>query len=228
MLRRESWLGYEVVGALRPPTDREETRLRHPASSAAPRTPPWSSTTPGRHRLRRRWRDRLRGPMRELAWELEQHDVQVVVAPTSPTSPASGSGSARSAGLPLMHIDPPRAAAARGASASSTSSAPRRSCWRSRPLLALRRAADQAARRRPGPVPPDPGRPRRRGVRLPQVPHHGASTPRPGRRAPGRGRRERAALQDEGRPADHQARPVAAPLLGRRAAPAVQRAPSAT
>ena len=83
VLRRETWLGYDIVGAVtaraaqpgrgpaRPPGPRRDRR-HHRARERAPR--PTSSSSPAA-------RPRSASRMRELVWELEQHDVQVVVAP---------------------------------------------------------------------------------------------------------------------------------------------------
>jgi exopolysaccharide biosynthesis polyprenyl glycosylphosphotransferase len=109
VLRRESWLGYEVVGALVPGG-----------------TP--GGATPGGVAVLGDLADTLRHAsdddldvvfltsgsgsaltVRRLVWALEGHDVQVVVAP-SVTDVSSDRIRVRPVGgLPLMHLEPPRA-----------------------------------------------------------------------------------------------------------------------
>ncbi len=101
VLRRETQLGYRVAGALTPSgTAGDETPLRPPDRRPERRG--------GRHRpvsrCRRRVLRRTAGvasarEMRQIAWDLEDDDVQVDRRPAaSPTSPASGSGFVRSVG----------------------------------------------------------------------------------------------------------------------------------
>jgi exopolysaccharide biosynthesis polyprenyl glycosylphosphotransferase len=113
VLSRETWLGYHVVGALTPEGD---TAIR----------------TPGGLQVRGTPRDVARAcaaigadtffvtggafdgaaEMRKAVWDLEQQAVQVVVAP-SVTDVASERVRIRPVGgLPLVHLDPPRSAAA--------------------------------------------------------------------------------------------------------------------
>jgi exopolysaccharide biosynthesis polyprenyl glycosylphosphotransferase len=110
VLRRESWLGYHVVGALTPAhypdpetrrgipvlgnsddvisaVDEAEADIVFFASGAL-----GSSTQ-----------------MRRIVWDLEHLAVQVIVAPSVTDVSADRIRVRPVAGLPLMHIDPPRA-----------------------------------------------------------------------------------------------------------------------
>jgi exopolysaccharide biosynthesis polyprenyl glycosylphosphotransferase len=109
VLRRESWLGYHVVGALTPARD-----LNNVTSSGIQVIGSCEEAT-----------SVVKGSdidiiffaggalssanqLRRIAWDLEQQDVQVVVAP-SVTDVAGERVRVRPVGgLPLMHIDPPR------------------------------------------------------------------------------------------------------------------------
>jgi exopolysaccharide biosynthesis polyprenyl glycosylphosphotransferase len=109
VLRREKWLGYDVVGALVPSWDgSSETSAGVPVIG-----------TPD---------ELLRAvdlaeadvifiaggaldssiQLRRIAWELEDHDVQVVVAPSVTDISAERVKVRPVGGLPLMHIDKPR------------------------------------------------------------------------------------------------------------------------
>ena len=141
-------------------------------------------------------------------------------------------------------VDPPGrgpAAAARGAadaSAAAACSSRRCSTGSSAPslllvlaplLLAAIAVAVRVDQPRAGAVPPGAGRRRRPAVHDAQVPLDGGGRRGPpARRSPRLERRQRPAVQDARGPAGHPGRRGAAPLLARRAAPAVQRAARAT
>ena len=110
VLARESWLGYRVIGALTPAHHREPTTrggipvlgdsneatsavLQHEADVVFFAGGALASAT----------------QMRRIAWDLEHHDVQVVVAPSVTDVSAERVRIRPVGGLPLMHIDPPRA-----------------------------------------------------------------------------------------------------------------------
>ena len=97
--------------------------------------------------------------LRELAWELEQHGVQVIVAP-SVTDVSSERVRVRPVGgLPLMHIDPPTLGQrdpARQAPLRHRRSR-RCCCVLGCPLLLASAIAIKIARPWPDPVPPDAG-----------------------------------------------------------------------
>ncbi|MCD4527409.1 sugar transferase [Nocardioides sp. cx-173] len=110
VLRRETWLGYQVIGALTPAhyLDEETRRgipvlgnsddatsavLEHEADIVFFASGALGSST----------------QMRRIAWDLEHKDVQVVVAPSVMDVSAERVRIRPVGGLPLMHIDPPRA-----------------------------------------------------------------------------------------------------------------------
>jgi exopolysaccharide biosynthesis polyprenyl glycosylphosphotransferase len=108
VLRKESWLGYRVLGALVPGATHEET----PGG-----TPVLGPTAEVLQVLQDTGADvifvaggALDEPdqMRDLVYDLEQRDVHVVVTP-SVTDVSSDRVRVRPvAGLPLIHVDPPR------------------------------------------------------------------------------------------------------------------------
>jgi exopolysaccharide biosynthesis polyprenyl glycosylphosphotransferase len=109
VLKRESWLGYHVVGALTPARD-----LNNVTSSGIPVIGSCEEATSvvngsdidviffaggalsSANQLRR------------IAWDLEQQAVQVVVAPSVTDVSGERVRVRPVGGLPLMHIDPPR------------------------------------------------------------------------------------------------------------------------
>ena len=93
------------------------------------------------------------------------------------------------------------------------------------PAAAGLRARDQAHLARPGHLPLDAARDRRRAVRVLQVPHDVPRRRRPPAGAGGAQRGLGRAVQDPRRPARDAGRAPAAALLDRRAAPALQRHP---
>ncbi len=110
VLRRESWLGYRVVGALLPAESRGSAQV--PVLGTPEQL---LDVVAGTHAdivfLAGGALDSS-AQMRRIAWDLEGHDVQVVVAP-SVSDVADDRIRVRGAGgLPLMHIDQPRTAAA--------------------------------------------------------------------------------------------------------------------
>lgn len=110
VLRRESWLGYQVVGAITPATDYRET------TASGIRV--WGNTDDVA------WvADTLKADtvfvaagafatsahMRQAVWDLEEHNVQVVVAPKVTDVSSERVRVRPVGGLPLVHLDPPRA-----------------------------------------------------------------------------------------------------------------------
>ena len=108
VLSRESWLGYHVVGAVTPMTDvREETATGVPVvgnvdevSSIAPHLNAdvvffaGGAIESGRQ-------------LRRHGWELAEHGVHVVVAPSVTDVSRERVRIRPVGGLPLMHLDPP-------------------------------------------------------------------------------------------------------------------------
>jgi exopolysaccharide biosynthesis polyprenyl glycosylphosphotransferase len=108
VLSRETWLGYHILGALTPSTDvQEETSAGVPvvgnadeASSLAPRVNAdvvffaGGAIDSGKQ-------------LRRAVWDLTEHGVQVVVAPSVTDVSRERVKIRPVGGLPLMHIDPP-------------------------------------------------------------------------------------------------------------------------
>lgn len=108
VLRRESWLGYQVVGCLTPPYDlTEETRLGVPVLGNSDDATSVVLESGADVIFFAGGALGSANQMRKVVWDLEHHDVQVVVAP-SVTDISSERVRVRPVGgLPLMHIDPP-------------------------------------------------------------------------------------------------------------------------
>ncbi|GCD90680.1 sugar transferase [Nocardioides sp. LS1] len=110
VLRREPWLGYHVVGALTPAYDlSEETKSGIPVLG---------HTDEATEVVKEAGVDVIffagggvgsASQMRKFVWEVEQHDVQVVVAPSVTDISSERIRVRPVGGLPLMHIDPPTA-----------------------------------------------------------------------------------------------------------------------
>lgn len=108
VLRRETWLGYEVVGALTPEYDlAEETTSGVPVLG---------NTTDATHLVAVARADVIffaggsvgaSSQFRHSLWELERHDVRVVVAPSVTDISGERIKIRPVAGLPLIHVDPP-------------------------------------------------------------------------------------------------------------------------
>ena len=108
VLRRESWLGYHVIGAATPPSDeREETPAGIPVLGSTDEVTSLVMSTGADAIFFAGGSTGTGARMRQAVWDLEQHHVQVVVAP-SVTDISSERVKVRPVGgLPLMHIDPP-------------------------------------------------------------------------------------------------------------------------
>ena len=109
VLRRETWLGYQVVGALTPDSDRRvETPSGIPIIGGTDDIT-WSVITARANLLFfAGGAVESASELRRIAWALEKEDVQVVVAP-SVTEVSGGRVAFRPVGgLPLIHVDPPR------------------------------------------------------------------------------------------------------------------------
>ena len=108
VLRREAWLGYDVIGAVTPPDDQ---RHHTPSGIAV-----LGHTTDISAVVVETEADVVffaggsvgsGAKMRQAVWDLEQHHVQVVVAPSVTDISRERVKVRPVGGLPLMHIDPP-------------------------------------------------------------------------------------------------------------------------
>lgn len=108
VLRRETWLGYEVIGALTPEYDLAE--------ETASGVPVLGNTTDATQLVGTARADVIffaggsvgaSSQFRNSLWELERHDVQVVIAPSVTDISGERINIRPVAGLPLIHIDPP-------------------------------------------------------------------------------------------------------------------------
>ena len=113
VLRRETWLGYDVVGALTPEvTDRPTTHSGVPLLGSSDSVGQVALEVEADVIFLAGGAFDSATQMRRLAWELEHEDVQVVIAP-SVTDVASERVSVRPVGgLPLIHLENPRSEAA--------------------------------------------------------------------------------------------------------------------
>jgi len=109
VLRREPWLGYQVDGALVPITAlREETSAGIPIVGTCEQVTDVVRHTNADVIFFAGGALQSAAQLREIAWDLEQADVQVVVAPSVTDVSAERVRVRPVGGLPLMHIDPPR------------------------------------------------------------------------------------------------------------------------
>lgn len=105
VLQRERWLGYEIMGALTPAVDTHtETPQGVPVVGDADdvtvmRTADVVFFAGGSGTSARQ--------MRSIVWDLESHDVHLVVAPSVSETSSDRVRVRPVGGLPLMHIDPP-------------------------------------------------------------------------------------------------------------------------
>jgi exopolysaccharide biosynthesis polyprenyl glycosylphosphotransferase len=108
VLRRENWLGYRIIGAITPPSDhREETPAGIPVLGDTGDITALVMKTEADAIFFAGGSIGTGAMMRQAVWDLEQHHVQVVVAP-SVTDISSDRVKVRPVGgLPLIHIDPP-------------------------------------------------------------------------------------------------------------------------
>ena len=108
VLRRERWLGYDVIGALTPAMDLdEETPSGIPVLGNADEAPSLVGACGADVILFAGGALGSANQLRKIIWDLEQHDVHVIVAP-SVTDVSSERVRVRPVGgLPLMHVDPP-------------------------------------------------------------------------------------------------------------------------
>src|SRR4051794_8512252 len=113
VLRREKWLGYNVIGALTPePGDRSLTHSGIPLLGSARAIAQIAIDAEADVVFLAGGAVDSAVDMRRLAWDLEHEDVAVVIAP-SVTDVSSERVSVRPVGgMPLIHLEKPRSAAA--------------------------------------------------------------------------------------------------------------------
>jgi len=110
VLARESWLGYQVVGALTPSTYTQ---------AATPSGIPVLGTCDDSHAIVDAAPEAdvvfftggsptSAGELRQIAWDLEDHDIQLVVAPSVTDISADRVRFRPVGGLPLVHLERPR------------------------------------------------------------------------------------------------------------------------
>lgn len=110
VLRREPWLGYHVAGALVPARDlAEETRAGIPVLGTTEHATAVITASEADVVFFAGGALTSASQMRRIVWDLEKVDVQVVVAPSVTDISGERIKVRPVGGLPLMHIDPPRA-----------------------------------------------------------------------------------------------------------------------
>ncbi|GAB3248873.1 sugar transferase [Nocardioides dilutus] len=108
VLRRESWLGYRIIGAATPPSDtREETPAGIPVLGDTDDVTALVMKTEADVIFFAGGSIGTGAKMRQVVWDLEPHNVQVVVAPSVTDISRERVKVRPVGGLPLMHIDPP-------------------------------------------------------------------------------------------------------------------------
>ncbi|MBA2954534.1 exopolysaccharide biosynthesis polyprenyl glycosylphosphotransferase [Nocardioides sp. MAH-18] len=110
VLRREPWLGYHVAGALVPAAHlAEETASGIPIVGTTEHSTALVSTEDADVIFFAGGALSSASQLRTIVWELEKAEVQVVVAPSVTDVSGERIKVRPVGGLPLMHIDPPRA-----------------------------------------------------------------------------------------------------------------------
>jgi exopolysaccharide biosynthesis polyprenyl glycosylphosphotransferase len=108
VLRREPWLGYDVVGALTPPHElARETGFGVPVLGNADDVVAIANEAEADTIFFAGGAVTSSHSLRELIWELEHESFGVVVAPSVSEISSDRISVRPVAGLPLMHIDPP-------------------------------------------------------------------------------------------------------------------------
>ena len=110
VLRREPWLGYHVAGALVPRADlAEETAAGIPVLGTTEHATAVITASDADVVFFAGGALTSASQMRQIVWDLEKVDVQVIVAPSVSDISGERITVRPVGGLPLMHIDPPRA-----------------------------------------------------------------------------------------------------------------------
>lgn len=108
VLRRESWLGYDIVGALTPEYDLSE--------ETATGVPVLGNSSDATSAVKTHLADVIffaggsvgaSSQLRRTLWQLERHHVQVVIAPSVTDISSERIKIRPVGGLPLIHIEPP-------------------------------------------------------------------------------------------------------------------------
>jgi exopolysaccharide biosynthesis polyprenyl glycosylphosphotransferase len=108
VLRRERWLGYRILGAITPVhDDRTETPAGIPVVGNVTEISAVAERTGADVLFFAGGAVASGSRMRQVVWELEKNDVQVVVAPSVSDVSSQRIKIRPVGGLPLMHIDPP-------------------------------------------------------------------------------------------------------------------------
>ena len=110
VLRREAWLGYDVVGALVPSANiTPQTRAGVPVVGTPDQLLQAVEVADADVIFIAGGALDSSAQLRRIAWELEERDVQVIVAPSVTDVSAERVRVRPVGGLPLIHLDKPRA-----------------------------------------------------------------------------------------------------------------------
>ena len=113
VLGRETWLGYQVVGALTPvPSGRVTTGLGIPLLGDSRSLAEVAIEAHADVVFLAGGAFSSAAEMRRLAWDLENEDIQVVIAPSVTDVSAERISVRPVGGLPLIHLEKPRSQAA--------------------------------------------------------------------------------------------------------------------
>ncbi len=226
VLARESWLGYSVIGALVPGALRRvSTDGGVPIVGTAGRVAEMAQEVKADVVFFAGGGVASAAELRQAAWELEHTSCQVVVAPSLTDVSRERVRVRPVGGLPLLHLEKPRAAAA-ARRAKRTFDVVGSLCLLAAlsPLLLV--AVVQIRRHDRGPVLFRQQRIGRDGVTFDCLKFRTMVTDAEARLAEvheQQGSSHGGLREDQGRPPDHPTRPVAAEVLGGRAPPARQR-----
>lgn len=108
VLRREKWLGYQIVGAVTS-AEIEETRAGIPVIGDVSEVVDLVSDTEIDAVIFAEGSFPTSQHFKRMAWELEEHDVQMVVVPALTDISAERLNPRPVAGLPLVHVERPQA-----------------------------------------------------------------------------------------------------------------------
>ena len=175
VLRRERWLGYDVVGALTPAGDLDaETPSGIPVLGSAAEAPSLVGACGADVIFFAGGALGSANQLRQIVWDLEQHDVQRRRGPERDRR-VQRAGADPPGGRPAADARRPADLGQRLALGQAALRHRRvvGAADRVRSAAGRLRPADRAARPWAGRLPPDAGGARRRAVPLPQVPDHG-------------------------------------------------------